>query len=315
MRQRPSPSGGPPRDEWDFRPSFDLKGDDGKNFKPDEAFQPLVFLSDGEVHVCLTYEFERQNKNTWQYVLDWRKPSGARSFNALIRYRRQCLVQNNIQSPWEFYAYWPEWPDTPYLRIKQDVRRKYWKAWTGRDFSDSPQLEVCPISYLLSHREVLWGELKNTEHAGQFASAKFDRTGEIITFEGTPHSGQEIAAFVIRYHLSDEGLKRRFGRWLTERREANEMPNPETRGEKSDVARLRKELRALGAWRRVHQSGKTYEEAEEYTEQVSGKPSFKGIASWSRDVNPGKGRDCGDFDLWRFCYRNRAALKPLSKRG
>lgn len=298
------------REEWDFRarPGLRKKADSKKRPKREEPapgdakkFEDFGFLPEDQVLACWSYETARLRADHVQEILKWRSGAEEQSFRSLLRLREEHRKAGK-NFPDEIYAYWPEWPDQPFLKVPEGERRARWNHWTGRSFDIPPPLPDVNFHYLLAHREWIPDRGEDKSFAGEFAHSQVDPQAGIITFDDKGadlppgfrwRSNEEIAAFRINFSNSNESLASQFLEWLRKRREQNGIPNPETHGEKSHIQRARKELLTLGVWRLVELGGMSYKEAEDYTEAVAGKPLCSGKAGWSNNYCRAIGKDGG----------------------
>ena len=93
----------------------------------------------------------------------------------------------------------------------------------------------------------------------------------------------EIAAFEIDFRLSNPVLTKLFARWLKAWREKKGYKPRESRGRASETLRMRSDLIDWGAWRLID-TGMTYKEAAQLTQDSSGKALFEDEATWSRAI-------------------------------
>ena len=93
------------REEWDFHAP------------------PRGFLPEDEVLACHTYETARLDGRWASEFRTWRMESKHQSFDAFLRTRDEWLGANRTP-PHEFYMYWPEWTQKPYLKVPERIRRE-----------------------------------------------------------------------------------------------------------------------------------------------------------------------------------------------
>lgn len=292
-RRRPSKSAtglvNLPREEWDFRPRPAVQKKQNSKVRQldldsKKRFEQFGFLPDDHVLACHTYELARVDANHVEQIRAWRGMQ-EQSFDALLSLREKQISEMR-QPPHEFYAYWPEWPLTPFLKVPEDERRTRWRKWTGRTFDTPPALPSVSFRYLFAHQQWLDANPKPEWLNGEFRHARIDPQTGVITFGGKgPLSSVEYAAFRIHFWKSDEALAMEFKSWLQFRRAQNGIPNPQTGGEKSPVSRLRKELLTLGVWRLKAIDKLTNEAAIAYTEKVAGRPLFACASTWSENFS------------------------------
>jgi hypothetical protein len=268
------------REEWDFRP-------------PTRGLLP-----EDEVLACHTYETARLGDERWMdEVRTWRAQSKQQSFDALLLLRAKCLEEQQTP-PHEFFAYWPEWPDQPYLKVREHIRRERRKVWTGRTFKQSPALPSVSFRHLFAYRDAFNSGAKPAwvDHSGYREASIDPQAGTIrLPLKIDPQAGtirlppeSEIAAFKIRFSTSDDVLAGQFKQWLQTRRLQNGIPNPDTRGERGLAQRLRKELLTLGVWRLRSVARLTNYQAIAYTRRVSGRPLFANPSTWSENFGRAK---------------------------
>lgn len=298
------------REEWDFRarPTQRKKKQSTKPPKraelaPEDAkkFECFGFLPDDQVLVCCYYERARLDAEHAKQIQEWRSGAEEQSFSALLRLR-QSRYGKEVRIPGEFYAYWPEWPGLPFLKVPEAVRRTRWKQWTERSFDTPPALPTVGFGYLLGYAKWIPDRGEDKSWAGEFAHSRIDPQDEVITFDDKGadlppgsrwRSNEEIVAFRVNFSQPDEMLASQFKRWLCERRAKNGIPSPNVVGERSQIQQTRKELVTLGVWRLVVLGCMSYTAAEDYTEAVAGKALCSGKAGWSNNFRRATGEDGG----------------------
>jgi hypothetical protein len=288
-----------PREEWDFRacnpktnPWYDEK-----------KYGPYTFLDVAEVYRCLQYEWDRDDLDLdGEIVIERRKEAGAggwdvTTFEGLLKLYYATDGNGKAGHPplanWFFYV-WPDWPQTPYLKIPESSRRSRFKAmWkelpkrtlplvklvdifkdveTWKAVRDQPPDEVRKAAFRLPYwrRDIL--DLEEDAWTVRARRAKSDAPP------------REIAAFEIDFALSPKRLTKLFENWVRQRCEAKGYRFKQNRGSASQTDAMRDALLVIGV-RRLLRAGMTPEEAHAYVEKASGRPLLPTPGEWETAVD------------------------------
>jgi len=270
----------PCREEWDFRARFtdyDHKTYGSFNFLPPE-----------EVFYCNSYEIARHRADAEVCVAQRegyrRKKFDISSFEGLLKCYWKFDGNGKAGIPpfanW-FYSEWPEWPQQPYLSVKESERRRRFKVCWGH--LPEPQLPLVKLADVYKDVEA-WKKKEPRRRLRYWRRHRMELCEDVWTlrsrFRHDPSPLLEVAAFEIDYSLSTKTLAKLFENWIKNRRKAKGYRQRENRGPASQTDQLRTELLALGAGRLL-QSGMKVREAIAHTKEVSGKPLYAFEPEWS----------------------------------
>ncbi len=268
------------REEWDFRAQPE-KGD--KKRKPDGG--KFSFLPDNEVGLCWLYEFARTGPDV-EFVLNQRKAAkDPRDFDSLLDhyYRTDPNGKEGFAPVVDWYYFlWPEWPEKPFLKVKERVRKKRYKAMWGQN--PDRALRMVPLREIYRYVvDLKAGKKPDLKKLGLWPSDRIEILPDTWVVRKSPRipvaSPREIVALEVDHDLPIKVMKERFGHWLKSRREATEFFTSDTG--KGMTKTQRAELCAFGAYR-LRESGMTMQAALEHTEKASGKALFSNVTDWSK---------------------------------
>jgi hypothetical protein len=176
--------------------------------------------------------------------------------------------------PCDLYNFCPEWPNNPYLSIPVEERLR------RRQLLIRPP-PLSDVSNALKQVNVAM-IIRNFIETGK--TPTLDELERGIVFKGRDRVC-EIAAFEIDWRHSDGIIAKRFVAWLETFR-APWVKQRKVKGKGIDTEQMRKELKALGAWRLLTRYKLKWGKAEEETcvgksgEEIP--PLYDGEFSWNR---------------------------------
>jgi hypothetical protein len=293
--QNPWPTGNPlQREEWDFRSMYDEY--DSKKFGPYE------FLPEDEVDRCRLYEFarhepdadfvlrQRQKLPVWQ---QWKQATLApamlssqqlrdlskKTFDALLKNHLSTSEDKKVLVDW-YYLIWPEWPEMPFLSINRAERaRRYECCWGKR----GRRLRVIKPSDFRQMLEDLERGVEISRWPGYFKGnvrIQIKDNVLVVTPENPSPEGAQIVVPIpiFDFSLPEKRMLAQVNNWAVATR-AKLFPTQKTKNFRVLTGAARKELNQLGAGRLLA-TGKTANQAIEFTRKLTGKPLYAKEPDW-----------------------------------
>ena len=187
-----------------------------------------------ELGDCRLYEFKSESLHVRQEILAWRQNCNAKTFDELLYLARGTLTWAKYGQ--QFFALWPEWPDSPYLSVLPAERKRRRERF-GQNRPESRATELTPSPAVL----------------GGLSQPAVDFILE-LSGQGGP---VDYPTFRIPWkEMSDREMRRSFARWLKVNRKCKAKPNVSHRY-------LLTDLKALGAHRILEVTGRDWKSAPE----------------------------------------------------
>ena len=210
------------RDQWDF-----------SQCPPDELWD------------CHFYEFAREGGTIRASVAAWRRLHPGKVFDDWLTFAASAKRGNRPQVfGYEVFNWYPEWPEAPYLRIKESERkrRRRMVPQPVRVENIRNALRIVPLPKLLK-------EFSEPSPFGTLQLPPQDRL-TVKSADGT----HETVAFDIDWRHSNGTLRKAFECWLQQNRPPH-VPEWKIKGKGTQAEQIKKELKALGASRLLRVMG------------------------------------------------------------
>ena len=239
-----------PREEWDFSKC------------PKE-----------QLYECYCYEFARESKSYRRHVDSFRANAGAaKTFDDFFAYsqtwrqtHREDGMPENLH-PGCMFNFSPEFPDTPFLSIKEDERKR----------------RLCIVRQLDRDGKDLLNDSANFQRIPW--PLVFSRGREYFT---TPRKNRKRVAFDINWSLSEAQLVEMFRDWVRKKREWEQRERSgvsvgENRGGGGPQRQYASRLKHLGALRLSRHTGNDWNEAAGISELDNKKSIYVNQSEWIR---------------------------------
>jgi hypothetical protein len=117
-------------------------------------------LSEPEVLACYHYEFARETPELVQKVAELRGATGRDRFEELIEFTHRFHCGSC-----QFFLWYPEWPQTPYLDVNERVRLRRIGILNRKpnDEELASKLRVLPAATYLDSSDTAWASLEETK--------------------------------------------------------------------------------------------------------------------------------------------------------
>jgi hypothetical protein len=260
--------------------------------KPQREDWDFSSCGDEELHVCHLYEIARESKTHRDLVLKWRNGHKAVTFDDWIPVIAR--VSRADRAPvfgWDLFPYCPEWPQRPYLSILPEERLRRLKL-AVKILQPTDPVNALRLGHLPG---LLKGFSDGTPTGKKWIVPPQDKA-TILSEDGAA----EKVMFDIDWRHTNGVLVNRFRKFLETRR-PREVRQWIIKGMGRPSAQLRKDLKALGAWRLLRTM--KWDEAEAQTTahlSSSAKPLFEGQPTWIKARHHAEKVLAGFFGLNSF---------------
>ncbi len=182
-----------------------------------------------EAYECCAYEYARESNSKKEIVAQWRRHAKG---NKIEDYLERSGGFFDPPSNTGTYAYFPSWPDKPFLSVPPNTR-KLWRQVLGIPENLDALLFERPIEVNS------WDERRN----GKLLEG-FNKDGQPSCLDG--HS--QYVVFEIDWTQHDQALIEKFQAWLKRNRPQDKRPT-EMRGRGNPGRGWRQKLTYLGLYR------------------------------------------------------------------
>jgi hypothetical protein len=241
-----------------------------------------------ELRSCYNYERTRESKVHRDSLLEWRRNHKGSTFDDWLPIASEpSRAGRPPLFGWELFTYCPEWPEQPYLAIPQAERQRRQnlipKIIEQADITNALRLVHLP--------KLLKDFSDGTPTGKKWLLPPLNRATvnpgydiqKPMASDPFPHEpvplDHETVAFEIDWRHSDGNLSKLFQLWLKSNR-PKEVRQWIIKGKGRTSEQLRKDLKALGAWRLLKKM--KWDAAAEHTANLSptGKALFDNQAAW-----------------------------------
>ena len=243
-----------PRWEWDFSECKDV-----------------------ELRDCYFYEWMREFPTVRRKVDFWRKANGGTKFDDWERVCARLDEQNRPPVfPYELFNFCPEWPEEPYLSIPANDRISRRKRIHQPSPFNHTTRGLEPVNIAFFIRDQIEKRIEPSINSIERGVVRTD-------------GFHEVAGFKIEWRHKKSTILKCFEKWLRDFSPEDIKPW-ELRGKGSTPDQMKKELKALGAWRLTDKEcfGLSFSQAQHLTLNQEGRKKVESIfatkESWSRAV-------------------------------
>jgi len=181
-----------------------------------------------EADECCFYEYARESKVQREIIAQWRREAKG---NRVEDYFELSLCVFDPPPNTGTYAYFPSWPDKPFLSIPRKTRRSWYQALgvlAEKEALYDPPIEVAS-----------WDKKKS-----RALLENFEKTGQV----SCEYRGDQYVVFKIPWDQNDHRLTRKFQSWLKKKRPVGAKPR-EMRGRGNPGRPWRLALKHLSCYR------------------------------------------------------------------
>jgi hypothetical protein len=226
-----------------------------------------------ELRDCYYYELMRESKVHRDSLLKWRRYQKGSTFDDWLPISsKPSRAGRPPLFGWEFFSFCPEWPAQPYLSIPQDERQRRRKL--------IPKI-VQPADERNGLRVHLLPKLLKNYSDGTPTGKKYVLPPLNLATVKSDDGTHETVAFEIDWRHTDGTLSKLFRLWLKINR-PKEVRRWIIKGKGRTSEQIRKDLKALGAWRLLQKM--TWQEAALLTSESDPSPNCKSLfdnqSSW-----------------------------------
>lgn len=181
-----------------------------------------------EADECCFYEYARESNTQREIIARWRREAKGNSVEDYFELSQRVFYPPRNTGA---YAYFPSWPDKPFLSIPRETRRSWYEVLgllaLKQDLFDPP---IEPRSW--------------DANLGRALLENFEETGQV----SCEYRGERYVVFNIPWEQNDQRLTNKFQSWLKKNRPAEAKPR-EMRGRGNPGREWLLALKHLGCYR------------------------------------------------------------------